>query len=191
MVELSGTEDMMLPTVDVWRPESEDIRGALDVLVEASTSVRHLSHNHDDVDSDDVAGVPCYGAVQTLVHDDTGFARWTALLVLRTTDHCITTAFDEDENPLESVQPRVGDIVLFDLHRPHALDLPDSAMASAPDHAMSDAHVALLRQSHLFVCAHVDFDHVVAPGTLPSRTFVEQQVAALVQPALRIGPTNP
>lgn len=119
---------MVNEDMDYWAAIDPGLTEIASVLATAARDhVHHVGPAEDSTSGDTIAlhGCEAYSAVQTDYHTDEGFPRWTVLLILRTAGHTITL-----DDGASTICPRLGDLVLFDLHLEHRLDLPPTAFPS-------------------------------------------------------------
>lgn len=161
---------------DHWRPTDRRLQAAARRLADAAAQHVHYLSPWDDstaVDTVDLLGCEAYSALQTDEHTDEGFPRWTVLMVLRTNGHSITV-----NDGARTFVPEAGDLVLFDLHTVHELDLPARAWPEDDGDALSPPHLEMLCRDFPFVCAHLDVER------RPARAEAETMMLDVVAPAL-------
>lgn len=167
---VARSDNEQVPTHDCWTPASGLAVDLTDRFVKKGYD-RPISFSDScEVEVIDFCGVECYAAQQTIEHNDCDFPQWTALLVLKTAGHTISVA-----DSAGIATPQVGQILLFNIHQEHCLDLPDDIM---PDDLDDDEQSGLRRwltpdPQKLFIAAHVDFNIKDQPGALPSRELIE------------------
>lgn len=163
-------------SADHWSATDTGLREVAAVMADAAVSHVHYMSPCEDtctVDVPRILGCDVYSALQTDIHADEDFPRWTVLLVLRTNGHSVTV-----HDGGHTFVPAVGDLLLFDLHRDHVLDMPPHAFPENEELWFSKEHTERLCREYPFVCAHLDLDE------RPSRSRAEAAFAELLQPAL-------
>lgn len=161
---------------DHWVAANPRLREIASLLTIAARDLVHDVGPGEDstsVDTVSLLGCDVYTAVQTDHHTDDGFPRWTVLLILRSAGHSITL-----DDGATTICPQVGDLILFDLHREHCLDLPPEAFPADEALWLEPEHMRILCRDFVFVCAHADLD------TRPSRAEAEQHLTDLLRPAV-------
>lgn len=161
---------------DQWRVSDERLAEVVSVMAAEAASLVHQIWAWDDenaVDSPNLMGCEVYSALQTDEHNDESFPRWTVLLVLRTNGHSVTT-----NDGAVTMTPAVSDLLLFDLHQIHVLNLPDAASPTDENDWWTPEHTAACCRDYPFVCAHIDVED------RPTREEAESLLLAQLEPAL-------
>lgn len=164
---------------DQWRAADPELAEVIGVMAEAAAGHVHQMLAWDDqntVDSPRLLGCEVYSALQTDEHTDDGYPRWTVLLVLRTNGHTVTV-----NDGAEVMTPAVGDLLLFNLHQTHVLDLPEAAFPPNEDGYWTEEHIAACCRDYPFVCAHIDLE------IRPTRKQAEALLLEQLRPTLSHG----